>query len=272
MYKIVAVDLDETLFNEEYKVCERNKKAIEKTKSMGIKIVPCTGRTPGILGTLFEDLNINEFNEYSILGNGAIIIENKSGRIINKQPISFEKAKELFVFGMEHNLCVQFYTTDCAYFYFTDEEEKQFVLNAKAKVHFREDKNIEELKDICIVKMIFERKDMKYLQSLEKALLPITENAISISFSSNRYMEINRLGIHKGLGLQNLAEYLNVDMKDTIGIGDNLNDIGLIKEAGLGAAVNNAVDEIKNIADYICEADNNEGAVGEVIEKFILNQ
>lgn len=120
--------------------------------------------------------------------------------------------------------------------------------------------------------MIFERKDMKYLQSLEKALLPITENAISISFSSNRYMEINRLGIHKGLGLQNLAEYLNVDMKDTIGIGDNLNDIGLIKEAGLGAAVNNAVDEIKNIADYICEADNNEGAVGEVIEKFILNQ
>lgn len=270
MYKIVAIDLDETLFNSEYKVCERNKIAIQKAREKGVKIVPCSGRTPGILGSLFETIELNENDEYSILGNGSIIIENKSGKIIDTQGLSFHKVKQLFDFGCQNDVCVQVYTTECAYFYFTDDKEKEFVLNAKAKVHFRETCDISELEDKCILKMIFEKRDMDYLHSLVEPLKPITDNEIAITFSSDRYMEINRIGINKGVGLRHLANYLNVNIKDTMGIGDNLNDMDLIKEAGLGVAVNNAVDSIKEIADYICDADNNEGGVAEAIEKFIL--
>ncbi len=103
-------------------------------------------------------------------------------------------------------------------------------------------------------------------------MLPITEGNIAVSFSSNRYLELNRIGIDKGVGLRHLANYLNIAIEDTIAIGDNLNDWQMIEAAGLGCAVANAREEIKAISKYVCHSDNNEGAVAEVIETFILNK
>lgn len=75
----------------------------------------------------------------------------------------------------------------------------------------------------------------------------------------------------KGLGLRDLCEHLQIDLSETIAIGDNFNDVGMLREAGLSAAVANAVPEIKEMCDYVCTADHNEGAVAEVIERFILS-
>lgn len=69
-----------------------------------------------------------------------------------------------------------------------------------------------------------------------------------------------------------LAYILGIDLSETIAIGDNFNDIGMLREAGLAVAVENAVDEIKAMCDYVCEKDHNNGAVAEVIERFIFNK
>ena len=61
-----------------------------------------------------------------------------------------------------------------------------------------------------------------------------------------------------------------LDKEQVIAMGDNYNDESMIREAGLGVAVKNAVDAVKNVAQYITENDNNNGAVAEVIEKYIL--
>ncbi|MEF9968059.1 MAG: HAD hydrolase family protein, partial [Longicatena sp.] len=74
------------------------------------------------------------------------------------------------------------------------------------------------------------------------------------------------------LGLHELADYLGIDIKDTMAIGDNHNDAAMLREAGLSVAVANAVEDIKNICDYVTNANNNEGGVAEAIEKFIFNK
>lgn len=272
MYKLIAIDLDETLYDDNRNICHRNIEAIKKAKELGVKIVPCSGRTPKFLGNLYSELDIDKDEEYSILGNGGITIENKSNRTIDIHPLPFKKAKELFAFGREHNLCVQIFLKDRIYFYYADDSEKTAVSSFGKHLIFKEDDDLSVVENEEIIKVLFEKEDMPYLRTLEEPLKAITDGEVSVSFSSDRYVELNRYGINKGLGLRDLAKYLNIDISETIGIGDNLNDKELIEQAGLGCAVANAISTIKEKAGYICECDNNEGAVAEVIEKFILNQ
>ena len=68
-----------------------------------------------------------------------------------------------------------------------------------------------------------------------------------------------------------LCNYLNINLNETIAIGDSYNDVSMLKVAGIGACVKSAEDEIKKISKYVCEKDYFEGSVKEVIEKFILN-
>ncbi|MDF9825509.1 Cof subfamily protein (haloacid dehalogenase superfamily) [Breznakia sp. PF5-3] len=271
MYKLLAMDLDETLFNDQHQIDEGNKKAIAKAREKGVKIVPCSGRGPGFLGTLYDDLDINQEQEYSILCNGAIVIENKTNKIISCSPLTYEKAKELYKFGRSKNLCVQIFTPENVHVFHPDEKEKERIMNFGNNIVFHDDDNIEIFKDETIIKLLFEKEDsMDFLRSLEPELIPITDNFITVSFSSNRYLELNALGIHKGIGLLNLANYLNIDISETIGVGDNYNDVGLIEDAGLGVAVQNAIEPIKNIADVITKTTNNESAIAEVIDTYIL--
>ena len=112
--------------------------------------------------------------------------------------------------------------------------------------------------------------DHAYLQRIAEEVKDLTTD-MDVSYSSNRYMEVNRKGVNKGVGLQSLCNITGIDIAETIAIGDNYNDLSMIKAAGLGVGVANTVEAMKPKCDYITEADCDEGAVGEVIEKFILN-
>lgn len=118
----------------------------------------------------------------------------------------------------------------------------------------------------------YQNVDIEYLRVLESKIKNITEGFCSVSFSSNRYIEFNSLGVDKGQGLINLAKTLNIYIKDTIAVGDNFNDMAMLKVAGLSVAANNAVDEVKKACDYTTKADNDEGVVAELIEKFIFKE
>lgn len=272
MYKLIAIDLDETLYDDARNIPQRNLDAIKKARELGVKIVPCSGRSPKFLANLYEQLDIDSDNEYSILANGGIIIENKSNATIDVNPIPFPLVQKLFTFGRQHDLCVQIFLKDRIHFYYAQADEKAAVKGFGEHLYFFENDDISDLENETIIKMLFQKVDMPYLRSLEELLKPITDNEISVSFSSNRYLELNRIGIDKGVGLAHLANYLHIPIEDTIAIGDNLNDLQMIEVAGLGCAVANAQPLVKEIANYICESDNNQGGVGEVIETFILNQ
>ena len=85
------------------------------------------------------------------------------------------------------------------------------------------------------------------------------------------YMEINAKGVNKAVALKKVCDHYGIDMKNVLAIGDNYNDVAMLEEAGRSVAVKNARLQVKESADYVTTHDNNHGAVGEAIEKFVLN-
>lgn len=272
MYKLLALDLDETLFNDDHQIDEGNREAIARARAAGVKVVPCSGRGPGFLGSLYDDLDLMHDNEYSILTNGAIVIENSTNKVISCTPLPFEKAKELFEFGLTKDVAVEVFTPEKVYFYHTTGEAKERVKNFGTNLVFMDNDDFDFLKDKIIMKVLYEKVDgYDYFRSFADEMKPIVDGHVTTSFSSNRFYELNALGIHKGVGLKALADHLGIGIEKTIGVGDNFNDVGLVKDAGLGVAVANAIDEIKDLADVVTKATNNENAIAEVIDTYILD-
>mgnify|MGYP002511853627 CR=1 FL=1 len=268
-YKMVVSDLDETLLGSDRKVAARNAEAIKKARELGVKFVPATGRGyTSIRGTL-EEIGLREKeNEYVISFNGGAITENKGERLLHFQGISFEKAEELFSRGLSYDVCIHVYTIDKVYVYRLNQNEADYVKGRMEIQEFFTD-NLNFLRGQEIVKVIYVNTDWNYLNRIANDLQDITGD-LDVSYSSNRYMEFNQKGVNKGSGLLFLARLLKIRPEEVIAVGDNFNDLSMIRAAGLGVGVQNTVSDLKPLCDVITEADCDEGAIGEVIEKYVL--
>ena len=120
--------------------------------------------------------------------------------------------------------------------------------------------------------MFGKENSFDYLSSIQRELEKVPEfnENLDIFISSSQYLEINPKGVNKGVAVKWLCDYLKVDKKNTMGIGDSDNDVDMIKNVGFGCAVKGAKENLKKISDYICEKDYDQGAVKEVIDKFLI--
>lgn len=271
MYKIIACDLDETLLSEDTSICERNKIAIKRAQEKGVKFVLATGR--GFISVQKELKEIGLYdkkNEYVISFNGACVTENKDNAVMRFDGLSFEIAKKLFKFGLNYNVCIHVYTKDKLYVYKPDEDETNY-LTGRHNFEVLTEPNLDKLKGQEIGKVLYQSLDQDYLREIASKLGNVADE-LDISYSSNRYLELNHKGVDKGVGLLWLADKLNVNPEETMAIGDNWNDLAMLKAAGLGVGVKNVNPEIKDQCDVVMNSDNNDGGVGEAIERFILSE
>jgi len=271
MYKLIASDMDETLLNDDHEICQRNIDLIMKAKEKGIKFVPATGR--GYM-SIQRDLKLlglyDESLEYVISFNGGALTENKNNRVLFFEGLSFEKTKEIFEYGLNCDVCIHVYTQDQLYVFNLSESEAQRIQHQKVECQIMNENSIDFLQDTPISKILYQNTDVPYLMSLEPKMKSIWEGECAVSYSSNRYMEFNKIGVDKGAGLKHLAEILGIDISETIAVGDNYNDMPMLEVAGLSVAAENAVEDVKKACDVVTQADNNEGVIAEVIERFIL--
>ena len=270
MIKIVTCDMDETLLGTGGKISDEDKKSIAKLKDFGVKFVPSSGRNFISIDKTLKELNLYEKeNEFVISFNGGVITENKNHKVLFFQGISFDLAAEFYKRGLNYDVCIHVYTQDEVYVYNLVEHERKY-LEGRMAVKEIFDRDINFLKGQNIVKCLYMNTDADYLRKIADDLKDITGD-VDVSYSANRYLEFNKLGVTKGAGLKRLAEILNVDVKDTMAIGDNFNDLAMIKAAGVGVCVGNGADEVKKNADYVCRATCDENAVTEALNKFIFD-
>lgn len=271
MYKLIASDMDETLLNDQHKICQRNVELIMKAKEKGVKFVPATGRGFMSIQHDLKTLGLyDEIGEYVISFNGGALTENKDNQLLSFEGLSFEKTKEIFEYGLNCDVCQHIYTKDKVYVFNLSESEAERIKNQKVECIIMEENNMDFLKNEPIAKILYQNTDVPYLMSLEPLMKNIWEGECAVSYSSNRYMEFNKLGVDKGNGLKRLAKILGIDISETIAVGDNYNDMPMLKVAGLSVAAQNAVQDVKDACDITTDADNNMGVIAEIIERFIL--
>lgn len=267
--------MDETLLDDNHQICEKNIKAIEKARNeYGIKFVIATGRGYGAVTRELETLCLfDKKNEYTISYNGCAITENKNNRLLSFQGLDFSYLKEIFTLGKKFDVCMHINTIDTLYVYNINEDERRRMEGQGVDFTLLQDDNIDFLSTHKIAKILYQNKDMKYLTSLIPILHKkgITSDKVAISFSSGRYIEFNCVGVDKGEGLKALIDRLGIDIKDTIAVGDNCNDASMLRIAGLSVAAGNAISDIKELCDYTTTADNNEGVVAELLERFVFH-
>ena len=270
-YKLICSDLDKTLLVNNL-IPQFNLDAIQKARKLGVKFVVSTGRDIEIITHLLKQLNTdNSDDEYTICCSGAKIYENKNKKIIYINYLSHEIVEQIFDFGKKFPEMYTVFDTSDGVYVFND-----IILKKERNEYgykYKQLKTLDDIKDLKIIRVIFTCKNGTYLNNILKEIkeIKIFDNKVDYYLTQNQFLEFNNLGVNKGEALKWLCNYLNIDIKETIAIGDSYNDESMLKEAGLGACVKSANDDIKNISKYVCEKDFFEGSVKEVIDKFILN-
>lgn len=269
MYKLIACDLDETLLRKDKTVSQENIDAIHAFEKAGGVFVCSTGRPFFTVEPTLKELGQwKKKGTYVISFNGGAITENEHDNILHYDGITFEQASALFERGKAFDVCQHVYTKDVVWAYKMNDGEVAYLEGRQPFTEFF-DETIDFLKGQDIVKCLYENTDYAYLKSIAETLTDIT-NDMDVSYSSNRYLEFNKKGVNKGSGLKILADMLGIDIKDTIAIGDNFNDLPMIQAAGLGVGVANTVEDMKPLCPVITEKTCEEHAVAEVIYKYCL--
>ena len=272
-YKIVASDLDGTLLNSKSAISDENNKAIETLYNMGVNFVPCTGRS---YSELPDELKQNPNIRYYILSNGAMVYDkitnDKILTCISKQLLKniiniINDYDVHIVFRMNGKLLADAAQCDDASydFYNVCTDHRHVVSNyATFPDNFADAlKNGDNIEEVSVF-----FRNVEKLPECQKRLLKYEELNIVHGFVNN--LEIFSKFAGKGNAILKLADKLGIEHSDTISMGDSENDISAIKLAGLGLAVKNACDGLKQAADKII-CSNDEHAVEYVLKNFFNN-
>lgn len=270
MIKLIAMDLDETLLNDDKQVSIENQKALKQAQKAGIQTVIATGRPWFSFRHTLEQIGTaDQADGLSISLNGGALVKNTNGHPISVHGLSYKMADFLFQQALNFDICVHINTVDKAYGWNLGDNERQF-LKGRLDIIELDKPDLSFLKDEPIVKILYGSLNFEDLQRIAVHLSPCTKD-LDVSFSSNRYIEFNAGGIHKGQGLKDLADCYGLSLSECAAIGDNLNDVTMIEMAGLGIAMANAKDELKEKAGWITLRDYNHDGLAQAVE-YILER
>ena len=281
MIKLIASDLDGTMFEKGNVIPETNLKAINDINNSNIKFAICTGKTYSLFKNICEDIGTG----YGIFGNGNQIINLKTGEEIYRKLLKNEDVLFCINTAKKLNLHVHLYTNKEVI------TEKLLYMDLRNFELTKNDKNIDlEFKIVTDIQEYVERENpeiLKLVISAEKDLASLKKE-----FAKNKNLQVNLIrkvdkyrdeiigkeyeyldimpaGINKEQALEVLENYLKIDESEVLAIGDDLNDLEMIKDSGVGIAVANAYDEVKEVANYTTTTTAQNGGFAEAVYKFI---
>ena len=289
MYKLIAIDLDGTLLNSYGEVSIENKTSIQNAIENNIEIVIASGRP---LASTLDIAREVGANNYLISDNGAIIYDGQKEEVIYNNYLIKEKVLEIVKMCEENSIYYSLYTEDTiitkslsynVLFYYNEnkhkEEKRKTQINIVDDVYDyiqkSEKQNFSKI-TICdesqtifgsIINKLREIKNIDVLDVGHMARKKIINGTESTDIEYF-YTEITTENTNKWNAIKNIAEKLGIVDEEVIAIGDNVNDIEMIKNSGLGIVVDNSAPYIKENAKEVV-SDNDNNGVSEVIKKYI---
>lgn len=269
--KLLAVDMDGTLFNDDKTISKENIEAITKLLDAGHSFAFNTGRPNHALREILSVYpEFNRSNVYILGHQGVIGTEFTTNKELFGDYIKNEYAREVIAEVLRCGFtCVTF---DASHIYTFNDNwfvESYKKLSGEQLIFIN---SVDELKDKNITKLIaIDYDHPEALQAFKDEHEAVFGDRFESFFSHYAFMEYIKKGTGKGDGVLKLAKQIGIPTSNIICVGDERNDISMVEVAGVGVAMANGRDELKAVADYITEADNNHGGIAEVINKFVLN-
>ena len=267
-YKMVVLDLDDTLLQDDLTISSRTKKALFAAQEAGVKVVLASGRPDFAMHPIAEELRLKDFGSFIITFNGAKIIDCKTNNEIFSSVLTPETAHRLYDISQREGILIQSYLGDEIITEtpnrFTNIEEEITGMNIKLVDSFKEAINEPVVKALMLA-------EPERLAEVEKKLQKELDGEISTMRSKPYFLEFTNLGVTKATSVEHLIQKLGIKREEVIAMGDSYNDLAMIEFAGLGVAMGNAPDDIKAKADFVTDTNMNDG-VAKVVENFILNK
>jgi hypothetical protein len=284
MINLIATDMDGTLLNAAHEISEENIQAIKYAQSLGITVVIATGRAFYEANT---PVNQTDLKVPYICLNGAEV-RDESFNIMSTSNLNRELVNRITEELNHEDVYYQVYTNLGIY---TENPQKDLDIyidiaeragqtadvekikqgiqkridNGTLKVVENYDK-IEKTPGEIVMKILAFDSDLSKIERVSRKLAE--SGSLAVSSSSRGNIEITHSDAQKGIALETIAERLNIDMQNVMAIGDNLNDVSMLERVGYPVAMDNATEEVKQVAKYVTET-NEQSGVGKAIMKLI---
>lgn len=270
--KLIALDLDGTLLLPDKSLSEENRKVLMRvSQEKGIQVVLATGRTVSGIGWILEQLPCIK---YAVMSNGSVVQDIKNGKIIAKHLVKTEDALAFFDYAVSNKLVLDFFDegkrivpmewNDWINRMEASEGAKKLLLSDCIRVKDQR-AYLSELSGIEKISIRFpnEQEKNRMYGEFEKKF---PQFQLCSSLETN--IEANCRNITKATGLEELTSYLGFGMESVMAFGDNGNDYEMILSAGIGVAMGNAEESIKEAADRITRNNTEDGVAYMIREVF----
>ncbi len=261
-YQMIATDLDGTLLDDNKQISKENQKAVCYAMDKGIVFVPCTGRAvQGITRFPF----LVSLQTLAVAYNGGMIVNLRNNEIVYHCPL--QKADDEFIIQagltLDTNICV--WIDNRLYCNRINAQTLKYgSINGVQPLLFHE---YAELPENAVTKILWydtEEKIVGYTQSMEKF---VSEN-VTCCTSMPCFLEFFNSRTSKALALAHIADRYHISPKNIMAFGDEKNDMSMLAFAGMGIAMANARDEVKEKADFITLSNNRNG-FAQAVYRFV---
>lgn len=266
-YKMIVSDFDGTLANSRNGVGADVTAAIEDYRALGGIFAVCTGR---ILPSILPRLRQLGLSGLAVASQGSTIADIATGKIIRQAGLSASEAAEICALLEDEGAGINVYTAEG---FLTNIPAEDPHLNLYESItgitashvdmplsRYVREKGVNAVK---VASLCFAEDRQRLIDALNAKF----KGRFEITASAEVLVEISPLGETKGRAIEFLSQYYGIPLSRIVAVGDNLNDLSMIETAGMGVAVGNAVQELKDSADFVTVT-NDEGAVKSVIERF----
>lgn len=275
MVKVIITDVDGTLLNSNKEILENTKNDLIKAQGLGIRLVLASGRPTAALTGLARELHMDKHNGLLIAYNGSKIIDCSNGEVLYNKPmnkdnvrLALEHLKKFNVIPMvdvEDSL----YVNDVFHNIFVDKKEFNVIKYESRSGGFRlcEIDDLPSFVDFPINKILISGNPEYLKENFSKITEPFNK-VFNIALTTPFYLEFNAKNVDKLEAIKSTLEPMGYTNDEIIAFGDGGNDIAMINYAGFGVAMDNAMDELKNVAKFITYSNDLDG-ISYALRKYI---
>ena len=250
--KLVAVDMDGTLLDDEKNISRRTKECLGQLIRRGIDVVIITGRSYEALKPYKDELGLET---PVICYNGSQTVDGKTGKILRDEVLPDESSRYIIELARREDIHVQAYKNGTLYFERRRPESDHYESHVNLK---GEIVDFDSMNPLNFTKMMYVGSHERLAGVMRKVEADIGDKT-SVMFSNVEFLEFMKKGISKGEALNLLLSDMGIDPADTIAFGDGDNDVSLLEAAGIGVAMGNASEAVKAAADFVTDSNNEDG-------------